>query len=191
MIGADAWSTGDDQYGQVGNGTPYAKVNTKVKVITGGVVDIEAGPWSVCALVFSGIKCWGGNAYGELGRGTTSSGEASPDWAHEWDAWTISKLALGDGNTCAILNSSGLAKCIGYNGEGQLGVNYTSSEEIHPVTPNGFSAGVLQVSLGYHNMCALDSGHIRCAGDNTYDQIGSTSPLVNNPQLFPFTVQGF
>jgi hypothetical protein len=98
-------------------------------------------------------------------------------------------MALGDSTTCATLGS-GLAKCIGYNAYGQLGVNYTSNSELHPLTPSGYSSGVVQIAGGVFNICAYDNGHIKCAGDNTEGQIGSSSPLVGNPQLTPWTATG-
>lgn len=60
--------------GQLGDGTTIDRL-TPVDVIglTSGVIAIAVGKDHTCALTSSGgVKCWGGNVYGELGDGTTT-----------------------------------------------------------------------------------------------------------------------
>ena len=66
--GAKCW--GYAAYGQLGDGTAPARQPMPVYVsgLNGGVQDIVVGGYHTCALlVNSGVKCWGGNDYGQLG----------------------------------------------------------------------------------------------------------------------------
>src|SRR5262249_29546752 len=65
---------GNDQYGELGNGTVTGNgIGTPVTVF--GIDDataVAAGASSSCALLVGGsIKCWGANNAGQLGNGTT------------------------------------------------------------------------------------------------------------------------
>ena len=70
---------GDNEYGQLGNGTTTTNAcecSTTPVAVSGlsGATAISAGDNSACALLSGGtVECWGGNSYGELGNGTTTS----------------------------------------------------------------------------------------------------------------------
>ena len=54
----------------------YAQPLSPVGVVglSSGVVTISTGGNHTCALTTSGgVKCWGGNSYGEIGDGTATS----------------------------------------------------------------------------------------------------------------------
>jgi len=89
-------------------------------------------------------------------------------------------MALGDDSSCAISNTGGW-HCLGYNGVGQHGDGTTTSS-LTPVTPTGFSTGVIQMSHGFNNVCAIRNSAMFCAGDNTNKQVGWVAP---NPSLTP------
>jgi alpha-tubulin suppressor-like RCC1 family protein len=89
--GVDCWGEGID--GELGNGAFYTTspfgIATPIAVEgvggTGaltGVTSLVSGSVSNCALVTSGIDCWGGGADGELGNGimytTGNGGSATP-----------------------------------------------------------------------------------------------------------------
>ena len=72
---------GSNENGEVGTGVPlFTNADTPVAV-TGvqGVVSMAAGCDFTCALIFDGsVMCWGGNDFGQLGRGATSLREVTP-----------------------------------------------------------------------------------------------------------------
>lgn len=84
-----------------------------------GVSAIAAGGVHTCALMSDGaVKCWGDNAAGELGDGTTERRLAPVDVMGL--SADIVAIAAGGAHTCALMND-GTIKCWGSNYWGQLG----------------------------------------------------------------------
>jgi alpha-tubulin suppressor-like RCC1 family protein len=69
--GARCW--GDDGSGELGDGNPnvFIPVPVQVQGLTSGVTAITAFFRSTCSLVKGVAQCWGYNAEGELGNGST------------------------------------------------------------------------------------------------------------------------
>jgi alpha-tubulin suppressor-like RCC1 family protein len=107
-------------FGQLGDGTTTDRA-TPVEVVglSPGAAAVTAGGNFTCALTRDGgVTCWGSNAGGQLGDGTTVDrrspiavlGLVSP----------ATTIAAGYYHSCAIM-SSGMAACWGGNDTGQLG----------------------------------------------------------------------
>ena len=70
---------GNNSHGEVGNGSHTDALKpVPVSGLSGGVAAVSAGYDHTCALLNSGsVKCWGNNATGELGDGTTTVPQAA------------------------------------------------------------------------------------------------------------------
>jgi hypothetical protein len=112
------WGTGDDaQLGVVdagGNKIGNSVTPVKVTLLPGPAQAISAAGKHTCALVSGAIYCWGENATGELGDGSTME-RPSPVLAK-----SIGKVSLvvnGDEHTCA-LDANRSLWCWGSNADG-------------------------------------------------------------------------
>ncbi len=137
--GVKCW--GANVTGQLGDGTTVdrsAPVN--VSGLATGISDVAVGGILItttftpvghtCAVTTGGsLKCWGSNANGQLGDGTTM------DRAAPWDVpgmtAGVTSVAAGVDHTCAA-TTSGRVKCWGDNVLGQLG-DGTATERTAPV----------------------------------------------------------
>ncbi len=116
--GAMCW--GDDGVGQLGDGgNTISAIPVNVSGLTSGVLSISAGTLFSCALTSShGVKCWGSNASGKLGIGSTTNSNIPVDVTGLTSGATA--VSAGSWFACALTNS-GSIKCWGYNGSGDLG----------------------------------------------------------------------
>jgi alpha-tubulin suppressor-like RCC1 family protein len=97
-------------------------------------IDVDSGLGHVCTLVSDGtVQCWGSNAYGQLGRNSTSSSSDPLPVLSISSAW---QLAVGKNHACVLILSSNPGtddiQCWGLNKDGQLG-NGTNKNSPVPV----------------------------------------------------------
>lgn len=128
-----------------------------------------AGGDHTCTTATSGgVFCWGYNASGQLGNGTTSNAYGPSFVALSNGA----AVTAGDLHTCALTTGGGV-KCWGYNFFGQLGDGRPSTFSLTPVDATGLAGGVIAVAAGRDHTCALiTGGGVKCWGDNFYGQVG-------------------
>jgi alpha-tubulin suppressor-like RCC1 family protein len=125
------------------------------------VVDIAIGVNHACAVIRDGaVKCWGSNAYGKLGDGTTDT-RATPAGVLGLGG-SATQVAAGTDHTCALV-TAGRVKCWGSNAHGQLGDGSYSDRPL-PADVAGLAAAVA-IAAGGHRSCALlADGQVLCWG---------------------------
>jgi alpha-tubulin suppressor-like RCC1 family protein len=136
-----------------------------------------------CTLLNTGaVKCWGNNADGQVGDGTTT--ERRTPVAVSGLSSGISAISAGQGHTCAV-SGTGAAKCWGINTNGQLGDNSTTPR-LTPVDVSGLSSGVSGMAAGVSHTCALlNTGAVKCWGVG-----GRTGDGTATQRLTPVDVSG-
>ena len=166
---------GSNSSGQLGDSsTSPRNIPVAVSGLSSGVMAIAAGSSFTCALTISGgIKCWGDNAFGQLGDNSTTP-RNTPVTVSGLSANVIT-IAAGGGHACA-LTSAGAVKCWGSNGNAQLGDNSKTSRNT-PVDVSGLSSGVV----------ALTAGNVLPALLQALVQLSAGGPLVTLVGLAPDT----
>ncbi|OGQ92201.1 MAG: hypothetical protein A2289_02595 [Deltaproteobacteria bacterium RIFOXYA12_FULL_58_15] len=141
-----------------------------------------------CALLDTGaLKCWGSDNYGQLGDGGTNIDQSAPMDVTGLSTGVIA-VAAGGYHTCALLDTGAL-KCWGYDNSGQLGDGGTNTNQNMPVDVAGLSSGVVAIAMGSYHACALlDTGALKCWGNDNYGQIGDGG--TNTNQNMPVDVAG-
>ncbi|MBS1961256.1 MAG: hypothetical protein JST04_03490 [Bdellovibrionales bacterium] len=133
-------------------------------------VDFDGGAYHVCGVTKGGgVKCWGANNDGRLGDGTTTDAYA-PVVALP-DGSGATKVAAGDGTTCAVVN--GGVKCWGYNVSGECGNGSTASPVLTHVDTIPAGSGVTDVANGSWHFCAVVAGGVKCWGYNFDGELGN------------------
>jgi alpha-tubulin suppressor-like RCC1 family protein len=132
--GVKCW--GNNFSGQLGDGSvTYSNVPVDVKGLTSDVLGLSAAKAGACAITSTGgVKCWGTNAFGQLGNGTLADSYVPVDVVGL--AASVVAIDSGDLHTCAIL-STGAIQCWGWNVTGVLGNNSTVDSHV-PVNVIGF-----------------------------------------------------
>jgi len=146
--GVKCWGRGLD--GELGNGTYSQAIPTPVNVLVSpggapisGVAQISAGNSHTCAVLESGgLKCWGFNAYGQLGDGDPMRGRTTPVDVFGLTSG-VAQVSGGIFFTCAMTTDGGV-KCWGDNRYGQLG-DGTTIRRFTPVDVFGLTSGACAV----------------------------------------------
>lgn len=182
------WGMNGD--GQVGDGTTLDRT-TPVLVDTPGVATALSASGSrsrvMCAIISGKAYCWGQNAVGSVGDGTTIT-RRTPTKVMDTGVLagkTVTSISQdgsftdqsGYAHVCAVADSK--VYCWGENGEGQVGDGTTTSRSTPVAVSGGALSGrnVQDVKLGVRHSCALSDGAVYCWGFNGHGQLGDTTKL--------------
>lgn len=168
-------------------------VTVKFAAVSAGGNSVEPGDFlaaHTCGVTPAGAAyCYGANAFGELGDGSTT------DWMMAMAvAGGLSFAAVSGGGeetagpyTCGVTTASA-AYCWGANSSGQLGDGSTTGR-MTPVAVAG-GLGFAVVSAGGDHACGVTTTHAAyCWGDNSFGQLGDgaltrqTTPVAVSGQL--------
>lgn len=179
------WAWGNNQYGQLGNGTTTSSA-VPVRLPLDGIVAIAAGNEHSVALDVSGaVWTWGRNQLGQLGDGTFHT-RLFPQRVPYLRGMMIEAIAAGGAHTLAL--TSGEVLAWGNNDEGQLG-NGTTNLAGSPVPgwvldPGGKArlADVSAIGVGQRHSLAVRGGarNVWSWGSDTYGQLGQGACNVIN-----------
>lgn len=198
IANSKAWCWGNNNVGQIGNGTTTtALIPTKVTdtgVLAGKTVTSisQDGYFSgspaythVCVVASGAVYCWGENNSGQLGRGNTtdSSTPVAVSTSGVLSGKTITDVISCLQHSC-VLTSENKVYCWGNNGSGQIG-DGTNSQRNSPVavyTGGGLSGqNVVAIGGGANRGCAITDGYQSfCWGLNTDGQLGDGTQTNRN-----------
>ena len=169
---------------------------------------LQAGGSHTCATIIDGtFKCWGDNAYGQLGQGdTVNRGDKAGEMGGHLPAIdvgahrTVGLSVLGGAHTCALLDDQ-TVKCWGDNTYGQLGQGDTANRgdqqgEMGDNLPaidlgtdsNGKALLAEAVAAGAYHTCALLFDKtaavylVKCWGRNDAGQLGQEDTVNRGDQ---------
>jgi len=177
---------GDNQDGQLGDGTTTRRLTpVDVTGMGSGVVVVAAGGLDTCAVTSSGrAKCWGWNANGQLGDGTTTDRSTPVDVTGMTSG--VVAIDVADYISCALA-SGRTGMCWGQNMGGALG-DGTTTDRLTPVNVVGIS-GANAISAGPWHGCAITShGGVKCWGFNGHGELGDGT---TTDRWTPVDVYGF
>jgi len=156
------WAYGENDYGQLGNGTKTAA--STLTQVSDGVACVSAGSFHTMILKTDGtLWATGYNGSGQLGDGTTTD-RTSPVQVMSGAA----SVSAGYLHTM-ILKTDGTLWASGSNGYGQLG----DGTLVIKTSPVQVLSSVASVSAGYlHTMILKTDGTLWATGSNEYGQLG-------------------
>ncbi len=187
--GVKCW--GSNVNGQLGNGTAVVFSSTPVDVIglSSGVLAIDSLNQHTCAVMGGGVRCWGGNGFGQCGDGTTVTPRRSPVDVTGIPE-RVSSVTAGGYHTC-VMGAPASVHCWGDNEYGQVGNGTTETPVLDPALVP-FPVNVFSLSAGGNNTCARIGevgGEVMCWGRNDSGQCGDDT--MDTPKLVPGSVMQF
>jgi alpha-tubulin suppressor-like RCC1 family protein len=195
---------GDNQYGQTGVSPSPAVlltvgIPTRVAGLTGITHISHGGGWGCAVMSDKTVKCWGSNALGFLGIGTTDSNFHPPTTVLTGVGTVLSNVsAIYSSNdyTCAVTGAN-TAYCWGYTEGATSGLQNqpgTSALYATPVCARESASqscaaanDVAQVAPATGHACYVAiGGAVACWGNNVNGDCGQPSGAV----LLPKTIAG-
>lgn len=162
---------GANNLGQLGDGTQNASATAvAVQGLNTTAKAISAGKSYTCAILRDNtVNCWGDNAKGQLGDGTTTASntpvEVNTIVANQPVSLNAKLISAGSEHTCAILQDN-TVQCWGANDKSQLG-DTTIVDSLMPVAVvvDEINKNLRSISVGNKHSCALlNDNTVKCWG---------------------------
>jgi alpha-tubulin suppressor-like RCC1 family protein len=154
---------------------------------------LAAGASHSCARLSNGATaCWGANASGQLGNGSTTASSTPlpvPGLAG------VTQVAAGGAFSCARLSSGGV-KCWGSNTKGQLGRGTLTGSKtpVAVLSTSGALGSAASVATGDAFACAVvapgPSGTVKCWGQNSSGQLGDGTTTQRTKAVTVLSAKG-
>lgn len=163
---------GRNDVGQLGDGTfQNSPRPVQVTGLLAGVKAVAAGGRISCAITYDDrVRCWGHNAYGQLGDGQETR-RGVPVLVNHLPG-PVSRIAVGMLHAC-ILTRAGDAYCWGNGEHGQLGTGTFARASHEPVLVKGIDVQLTGIVAGDDFTCAWSiRQEVFCWGANAYGQLG-------------------
>ena len=197
-LGAGKFAEDACSLGPVGS----APCSRRPRVVTGinDATQVSAGSGLACALRASGrVSCWGSNAVGSLGSGSSEGPETCPlpgqDVSETCSRVPIEVKGLSDAThvsvglaAACVTTKQSEVRCWGANGAGRLGTGGVDGPQTCDVgtiksacalvpSPVTGLTGAVVVSMGLQDACAgTSTGDVFCWGAALLGGIGTEAP---------------
>ena len=170
---------GGNTFGNLGNGgTVHSPLPQRVTGLPNGqIAQLTAGAAHTCALqVNGGLYCWGFNASGQLGDGTTTMRTAPVLVSNSVGRYN--SVAAGGVHTCGRLANGGV-ECWGDNVVGQIG-DGTTTRRLTPTAVLSSGISLSELGAGAQHTCAVGAdSELYCWGRGDRGQLGIGSAPQN------------
>ena len=192
------WCWGGNNYGETGQAPGAAVLDPVTNVVMSppqtramAVPGLPATPIAValgeyfsCALVGTGVWCWGNNEQGQLGDGSQIA-RPLPAPVTGLPA-TIQRIALGEQHACAI-DGIGDVWCWGNNQSAQVGVAASTTRLIEPLPlrVNAMGGPATRLYLSFSQSCALVGSDKKCWGVSIDGTNGPNPQVIAKPAGAP------
>ncbi len=143
---------------------------------------LSAGGNHACALANGTPYCWGNGGSGQLGNGATPATQSTPVAVTTGGAF-VYKIYANNNYTCALA-LTGLPYCWGYNNNGQLGNNNTTSystpQPLDTTNVVGLITDMTSSTVSEYHTCLIANGNAFCWGGGWAGQLGNNATSQNN-----------
>lgn len=166
--------------------------SSSAKLIVGSSATKVAAGWThACAVgSSSGVTCWGGNASGQLGNGTTTAAKVPTKVLMTTGVALQGALGVSAGgeHSCAVM-AGGTVRCWGWNQYGQLGDGSTITS-LWPAVVTGIITATKVVAGTWHTCAILGDTTLRCWGANSAGELGDGTTTDRHAPVTPLGSSG-
>ena len=195
-----AYCWGSSDFGALGTAQPDSvcgEVTVGIRCIgapapvAGGqpFAQISAGSGFTCALTAAGQAwCWGRNADGQLGNGTTASSAVPVAVA---GGHVFRRISAGEASACGVA-VGGTVLCWGDNTYGRLGTGPTGDRTVPTAVTSPGTVAYRMVQVGSRHACAAATDdRVFCSGSNASGEVGDGTQVSRAIPGQVSTTEGF